>query len=92
MLLSGRIIPTIGEPPTPLPFDSVLELSCHLGVSFSLQTGDQGLVVSGKCNLLGSVSCQKIIEATDIKALGMSQLLDRPCYNSWVSDRPCYNS
>ena len=44
MLLSGRIIPTIGEPPTPPPFDSVLELSCHLGVSFSLQTGDQGLV------------------------------------------------
>ena len=44
MLLSGRIIPTIGEPPTPPPFDSVLELSRHLGVSFSLQTGDQGLV------------------------------------------------
>ena len=44
MLLSGRIIPTIGEPPTPLSFDSVLEWSCHLGVSFSLQIGDQGLV------------------------------------------------
>ena len=44
MLLSGRIIPTIGEPPTPPSFDSVLELSRHLGVSFSLQTGDQGLV------------------------------------------------
>ena len=91
MLLSGRIIPTIGEPPTP-SFDSALEHSCHLSVSFSLQIGDQGLVVSGKCNLRGSVSCQKIIEVTDIKALGMSQLLDRPCYNSWVSDRPCYNS
>ena len=44
MLMSGRIIPTIGEPPTPLSFDSVLEWSCHLGVSFSLQIGDQGLV------------------------------------------------
>ena len=29
MLLSGRIFPTIGEPPTPLSFDSDLELSCH---------------------------------------------------------------
>ena len=44
MLMSGRIIPTIGEPPTPLSFDSALELSCHLDVSSSLQIGDQGLV------------------------------------------------
>ena len=44
MLMSGRIIPTTGEPPTPLSFDSALELSCHLSVSFSLQIGDQGLV------------------------------------------------
>ena len=44
MLVSGRIIPTIGEPPTPLTLGSALELSCHLGVSFSLQIGDQGLV------------------------------------------------
>ena len=44
MLMSERIIPTTGEPRTPLSFDSVLELSCHLGVSFSLQIGDQGLV------------------------------------------------
>ena len=36
--------PTIGEPPTPPSFDSALELSCHLGVSFSLQIEDQGLV------------------------------------------------
>ena len=42
--MSGRIIPTIGEPPTPSSFDSALELSCHLGVSSSLQIGDQGLV------------------------------------------------
>ena len=32
MLLSGRIIPTIGEPPTPPSFDSALELSCYLWV------------------------------------------------------------
>ena len=44
MLMSGKIIPTIGEPPTPLILGSALELSCHLGVSFSLQIGDQGLV------------------------------------------------
>ena len=30
--MSGRIIPTIGEPPTPPSFDSALELSCHLCV------------------------------------------------------------
>ena len=44
MLMSGKIIPTIGEPPTPLTLGSALELSRHLGVSFSLQIGDQGLV------------------------------------------------
>ena len=44
MLMTGRIIPTIGEPSTPLSFDSALELSCHMGVSFGLQIGDQGLV------------------------------------------------
>ena len=43
-LRSGRIIPTIGESPTPQSFDSVLELSRHLWVSFSLQIKDQGLV------------------------------------------------
>ena len=32
MLMSERIIPAIGEPPTPSSFDSVLELSCHLWV------------------------------------------------------------
>ena len=44
MLMSGRIILIIGEPPTPLSFDSALELSCHLDMVFSLQIGDQGLV------------------------------------------------
>ena len=90
--MSGRIIPTIGEPPSPLSFDSDLELSCHLSVSFSLQIGDQGSVVSGKCNLLSSVSFQQKFEAKDIKALGASQLLDRPCYSSQVLNRPCYSS
>ena len=32
MLMSGRIIPTIGESPTPPSFDLALELSCHLWV------------------------------------------------------------
>ena len=32
MLMNGRIIPAIGKPPTPLSFDSALELSCHLWV------------------------------------------------------------
>ena len=44
MLMSRRIIPTIGEPPTPLSFDSALELSCHLSVLFRLKIGHQGLV------------------------------------------------
>ena len=43
MLMSGRIIPTTGEPPTPWSFHSALEL-VPLSVSFSLQTEDQGLV------------------------------------------------
>ena len=42
--MSERIISTIGEPPTPLSFDSALQQSCHLDMVFSLQIGDQGLV------------------------------------------------
>ena len=64
MLMSGKIIPTIGEPPTPLTLGSALELSCHLGVSFSLQIEDQGsvefdlsswinLILIGLCYALG---------------------------------------
>jgi len=34
------------------------------------------VVVSGECNLLGSVSSQQKFEAMDIKALGASQLLE----------------
>ena len=40
MLMSGRIIPTIGEPPTPWCLGTVL---APLGVSFSLQIEDGGL-------------------------------------------------
>ena len=32
MLMSGKIIAAIGELPTPLSFDSALELFCHLRV------------------------------------------------------------
>ena len=40
--------------------------------------------LSGECNLLGSVLSQQRFEATDIKALGTSQLSDSPCYSSWI--------
>ena len=40
MLMSGRIITTIGKPPTPWSFDSALEF----WMSFSLQIENQGLV------------------------------------------------
>ena len=41
LLLSGRIIPKIGEPLTPWCFGTVL---IPLGVSCSLQIEDQGLI------------------------------------------------
>ena len=45
MLMRGRIIQTIVEPPPPLSFDSDLaQFLPPLGVSFSLQIRDQGLV------------------------------------------------
>ena len=45
MVMSGRITPTIGEPPTPQSFDSTLELSWNpLDGSFSLQIEYQCLV------------------------------------------------
>ena len=43
---------------------------------------ETGMNLSGECNLLSSVSSQQKFEAMDIKALGTSQLLDRPCYSS----------
>ena len=42
--MNGRIIQTVGEPPTPPFFDSALKLSWQLCVSFSLQIEKQGLV------------------------------------------------
>ena len=44
MLMSGRIIPTIGEPPTPWSFDTALELSCCLWVCHLACILNQGLV------------------------------------------------
>ena len=44
----------------------------------------KGKVLSGECNLLSSVSSQQRFEATDVKALGTSQLFDSPCYSSWA--------
>ena len=49
MLMSGRIISTIGKPPTPLSLDSDLKLSCHLWVchlAYRWWGGGQGLVES----------------------------------------------
>ena len=40
-------------------------------------------IVSGQCDL-GSVSSKQKCEAMDIKAFGVSQLLDSPCYSSWT--------
>ena len=52
----------------------------------------QTMLLSGKCNLLSSVLSQQKFEMTSIKALCVSQLLDRPCYSSRFSNRPCYSS
>ena len=38
--------------------------------------------MSGECDHLGSVLSQQRFQATDIKALGESQLSDSPCYSS----------
>ena len=37
-----------------------------------------------ECNLLSSVSSRQRFEAIDVKALGVSQLSDSPCYSSWT--------
>ena len=44
-------------------------------------------LLSSECHLLGSVLSQQKFGVMDIKALGMSQLLDRLCYSSRVSNR-----
>ena len=41
MLISGRIIPTTGEPPTPLSKTVTWNCPGTSGMSFSLQTEDQ---------------------------------------------------
>ena len=46
--------------------------------------------MSDECNFLGSVSSQQKFEAMDVKALGMSELSDRPCYSSRTDQ--CYSS
>ena len=38
--------------------------------------------LSGECNFFASVSSQQRFEAMDVKALGVSQLSDSPCYSS----------
>ena len=40
--------------------------------------------MSGDCTLLTSVSLKQRFEATDVKALGTSQLSDSPCYSAWA--------
>ena len=40
------------------------------------------MYVLGECNFLGSILSQQKFEATDVKALGVSQLSDSPCYSS----------
>ena len=39
MLMSGRIIPAIGKPPTPPSFDCLRAVLPHPGVSVGLQIG-----------------------------------------------------
>ena len=44
MVMSGRIIPTIGEPPTPVFRQCLGTVLAALHVSLSLKNEDQGLV------------------------------------------------
>ena len=60
--------------------------------SYTLIVQFTGTELSGKYIRLGSVLSQQKFEVTDVRALGMSQLSDRPCYSSQVLDRPCYSS
>ena len=76
--MSGRITPTIGEPPTPQSFYSALELSCHLGVSFSLQTGDQGLVefdLSPWTHLILISLCHALVLCHSVKSCALPSSL-----------------
>ena len=49
-----------------------------------LKAEDSTFLMSGECNLLGSVSSQQRFEARDVEALGVSQLSDSPCYSFWT--------
>ena len=49
------------------------------------------MFLSGECNLLGSVSSHQKFEATDIKILSTSPLLDILCYSSRFLNRPSYS-
>ena len=49
-----------------------------------LKAEDSTFLMSGQCNLLGSVSSQQRFEARDVEALGVSQLSDSPCYSFWT--------
>ena len=40
--------------------------------------------VKGLCDFLGSVSSQQKFAVTEVKALSMSQLSNRPCLSSWA--------
>ena len=62
MLMSGRIIPTIGKPPTPWSFDSALEfwmchLACRLRIKVQLKltclSSWTHLILIGLCYALG---------------------------------------
>ena len=91
MLMSGRIIPTTGEPPTPLSFDSALELSCHLDVSSSLQIGDQGLVefdLSSCTQLILIGLCYTLVLCHSFKSCALpTQLLFHAFFLSLVRAR-----
>ena len=78
MLMSGRIIPTVGEAPTPLSFDSALELSCYMGVSFSLQIGDQGLAefdLSSWTHLILTGLCHALVLCHSFKSCAQPPFL-----------------
>ena len=46
--------------------------------------------VRGMCNFLGSVSSQQKFEATDVKALGVSQLLDSVAAQFYLENKGKY--
>ena len=55
-----------------------------------LLTAQLRLLLSGECILLSSVSSQPKFETTDVRALGVSWLSDRPCYSSRCEGMPTH--